>query len=71
MTMEYSQLKQDAENAQYKLACVQFIAEVSLITNCKPEELQMALSIITDVVNRDESNHRDDELLFYAADENG
>lgn len=70
-TMDYSQLKQDAANAQYKLACVQFIAEVSLITNCKPAELQMALSIITDVVSRDESPQRDDDLLFYPADENG
>lgn len=30
----------------------------------------MVLSIITDVVSRDESPYGDDDLLFYPADEN-
>ena len=36
---------------QKKWACVQFIAEVSLIANCKPSELKLALSLIADLAN--------------------
>lgn len=38
-------------HTQHKLACVQFIAEVSLIANCKPAELKLALSLIADLVS--------------------
>lgn len=61
---------QDTANTQYNLAYLHFITAVSIITNCKPAELQMVLSIITDVVSRDESPYGDDDLLFYPADEN-
>jgi hypothetical protein len=34
---------------QQKWACVQFIAEVSLIANCKPTDLKLALTLIADL----------------------
>ncbi|HDX9056119.1 TPA: hypothetical protein RQO94_004132 [Klebsiella michiganensis] len=37
--------------AQQKWACVQFIAEVSLIANCKPSELKLALTLIADLAH--------------------
>ncbi|MFJ3458506.1 hypothetical protein ACIPMZ_16255 [Scandinavium goeteborgense] len=51
--------------AQQKWACVQFIAEVSLIANCKPSDLKLALTLIADLANseRDEV----EEEIFYQA----
>ena len=36
---------------QQKWACVQFIAEVSLIANCKPADLKLALTLIADLAH--------------------
>ncbi len=49
--------------AQHKWACVQFIAEVSLIANCKSSDLKLALSIIADLASR-ENNKTDDEIFY-------
>lgn len=50
-----------------KMACMQFIAEVSLIANCKPSELKLALTIIAELANSE--THQDaGEEIFYAAD---
>lgn len=51
--------------AQHKWACVQFIAEVSLIANCKPADLKIALSIIADLASRENDKKEDD--IFYEA----
>lgn len=51
---------------QQKWACVQFIAEVSLIANCKPAELKLALTLITDLANS-ESLEKEEEI-FYKVD---
>ena len=40
---------------QQKWACVQFIAEVSLIANCKPSDLKLALTLIADLAHSE--NH--------------
>jgi len=48
---------------QHKWACVQFIAEVSLIANCKSADLKIALSIIADLASRENDKEEDD--LFY------
>lgn len=52
--------------AQQKWACVQFIAEVSLIANCKPSDLKLALTLIADLANS-ESNE-DNPDIFYKAE---
>lgn len=49
--------------AQQKWACVQFIAEVSLIANCKPSDLKLALSLIADLANSENKGPR--EEVFY------
>ncbi|EAA1644965.1 hypothetical protein D7W96_18580 [Salmonella enterica] len=51
---------------QQKWACVQFIAEVSLIANCKPAELKLALTLIADLANS-ESLEKEEEI-FYKVD---
>lgn len=48
---------------QHKWACVQFIAEVSLIANCKSADLKIALSIIADLASRE--NNKQEGDLFY------
>ena len=50
---------------QHKWACVQFIAEVSLIANCKSEDLKIALSIIADLAGRE--TDREEDKIFYQA----
>lgn len=52
---------------QQKWACVQFIAEVSLIANCKPSDLKLALTLIADLANSE--NRESDLELFYNVDE--
>ncbi|EOE7079351.1 hypothetical protein [Enterobacter cloacae complex sp. 2023EL-00624] len=51
---------------QQKWACVQFIAEVSLIANCKPSDLKLALTLIADLANRESAE--DDPDIFYKAE---
>lgn len=51
---------------QQKWACVQFIAEVSLIANCKPSDLKLALTLIADLANSENNETEDD--IFYKAD---
>ncbi|HEP1391406.1 TPA: hypothetical protein QIT63_002696 [Escherichia coli] len=48
---------------QHKWACVQFIAEVSLIANCKSADLKIALSIIADLASRE--NDKEEVDIFY------
>lgn len=50
-----------------KMACVQFIAEVSLIANCKPSEMKLAMSIIAELAHSSCENVPEDEI-FYAAE---
>ncbi|MGP2416852.1 hypothetical protein [Pantoea ananatis] len=50
-----------------KMACMQFIAEVSLIANCKPSDLKIALTIIAELAHTEVAQASDDEI-FYAAD---
>lgn len=50
-------------HTQHKWACVQFIAEVSLIANCKSADLKIALSIIADLASRENDKQEDD--IFY------
>lgn len=58
---------QDLSQMHKKMACVQFIAEVSLIANCKSSDLKMALTIIADLANS-ETRQDADEEIFYAAE---
>ena len=51
---------------QQKWACVQFIAEVSLIANCKPSELKLALTLIADLAHSESSTQN--ENVFYEAE---
>ncbi|EKY3119574.1 hypothetical protein SMY46_004231 [Cronobacter turicensis] len=48
---------------QNKWACVQFIAEVSLIANCKPSDLKLALTLIADLANSE--NKETEDNIFY------
>lgn len=58
----------DELNAMHKkMACVRFIAEVSLIANCKPTDFELALTIIADLANSQPCNDGSDGL-FYSAD---
>lgn len=50
---------------QHKWACVQFIAEVSLIANCKSDDLKIALSIIADLASRE--TDKEEDKIFYKA----
>jgi hypothetical protein len=58
---------QDLGQMQKKMACVQFIAEVSLIANCKPSDMKLAMTIIAELAYSDGDKVSDDEL-FYAID---
>lgn len=51
---------------QQKWACVQFIAEVSLIANCKPEDLKLALTLIADLAHSESDEEK--EEIFYKAE---
>lgn len=42
---------------QQKLEFVQFIAEISLVANCKPSELKFTLNLIADLVTIDRCEH--------------
>ncbi|ERK13258.1 hypothetical protein L579_0250 [Pantoea sp. AS-PWVM4] len=46
---------------------MQFIAEVSLIANCKPSDMKLAMTIIAELAHLEGDNVSEDEL-FYAAD---
>lgn len=52
---------------QKKWACIQFIAEVSLIANCKPADLKIALTIIADLAHS-ENDHEESKEIFYKAE---
>lgn len=58
---------QDLAPINRKMACVQFIAEVSLIANCKPSDMKLAMSIIAELANSSCENVPEDEI-FYAAE---
>lgn len=61
-------MQQDELNVMHKkMACVRFIAEVSLIANCKPTDFELALTIIADLTNTPPGND-DSDSLFYTAD---
>ncbi|CUR93627.1 MULTISPECIES: hypothetical protein [Salmonella] len=49
---------------QQKWACVQFIAEVSLIANCKPADLKLALTLIADLANSENASNKDEDLFY-------
>ncbi|MBB1200557.1 hypothetical protein EGM70_09650 [Enterobacteriaceae bacterium 89] len=57
---------QPVNQTQHRWACVQFIAEVSLIANCKPNDLKLALSLIADLANSE--NQEPEDSLFYQAE---
>lgn len=58
---------QESSQMHKKMACMQFIAEVSLIANCKPSELKLALTIIAELAHS-ETRQAADEETFYAAE---
>ncbi|EFK5494014.1 hypothetical protein [Escherichia coli] len=51
---------------QQKWACVQFIAEISLIANCKPADLKLALTLIAGLANNESDEEKDE--IFYKAE---
>ena len=59
-------LMEDTNRAQHKWACVQFIAEVSLIANCKPSDLKLALSLIADLAHSENENQGSDDVYYEA-----
>lgn len=48
---------------QQKWACVQFIAEVTLIANCKPADLKLALTLIADLAHS-EKDKENDKVIY-------
>ncbi|MBZ5779527.1 MULTISPECIES: hypothetical protein [Klebsiella] len=50
-------------HTEQKWACVQFIAEVSLIANCKPSELKLALTLIADLAHSEIKNSATKDLF--------
>jgi len=58
---------QESSQMHKKMACMQFIAEVSLIANCKPSDLKLALTIIAELANSGTRQDADEEI-FYAAE---
>ncbi|MBU4680427.1 hypothetical protein KC222_00165 [Cedecea davisae] len=52
---------------QHKLACVQFIAEISLIANCKPADLKLAMSIIADLADSGSRELKQESNIYYEA----
>ena len=59
-------LMEETSRTQHKWACVQFIAEVSLIANCKPSDLKLALSLIADLANSENENQESDDVYYEA-----
>ncbi|OAT18835.1 putative phage protein [Buttiauxella noackiae ATCC 51607] len=59
-------LMEETRRTQHKWACVQFIAEVSLIANCKPSDLKLALSLIADLANSENVNQESDDVYYEA-----
>ncbi|WP_437887733.1 hypothetical protein [Phytobacter sp. V91] len=57
---------EDFSQLQHKWACVQFIAEVSLIANCKPSDLKLALSLIADLTQ--DANNDAESNIYYEAE---
>ncbi|MDU4998208.1 MAG: hypothetical protein E6265_16690 [Enterobacteriaceae bacterium] len=57
---------EDVSRLQHQMACVQFIAEISLIANCKPSDLKLALSLIADLTHNE--NDEREESIFYRAE---
>lgn len=60
-------VSEQLNQTQHKWACVQFIAEVSLLANCKPSDLKLALSLIADLAHS-ESAASEDKDIFYQAE---
>ena len=58
---------QESSQMHKKMACMQFIAEVSLVANCKPSELKLALTIIAELAHS-ETRQDADEEIFYSAE---
>lgn len=58
---------QESSQMHKKMACMQFIAEVSLVANCKPSELKLALTIIAELAHS-EARQDADEEIFYSAE---
>nr|WP_312045243.1 hypothetical protein [Erwinia sp.] len=52
---------------QRKISGMRFIAELSLIANCKPCDLELALTLIADLANSEPHIEADDKI-FYAAE---
>ncbi|MCU5773091.1 hypothetical protein N5923_09945 [Erwiniaceae bacterium BAC15a-03b] len=59
---------EDLSPIHKRLACVQFIAEVSLVANCKPSDLKLALTLIADLANSEPLSSCADEGIFYAVE---
>ncbi|MCP2004997.1 UNVERIFIED_ORG: hypothetical protein J2Y78_003537 [Buttiauxella agrestis ATCC 33320] len=57
---------EDTNRTQHKWACVQFIAEVSLIANCKPSDLKLALSLIADLAHSENENQESGDVYYEA-----
>jgi len=57
---------ENLSQVQKKMAYMQFIAEVSLMANCKPSDLKFALSMIADMASTETREVLEDEI-FYAA----
>ena len=57
---------EDLSRLQHQMACVKFIAEVSLIANCKPSALKLALSLIADLTHNE--GDKRGESIFYRAE---
>lgn len=53
-----------------KMECIQFIAELSLITNSKPSDLRLALTIIADLVQPQASKDVSVDALLCRLDQN-
>ncbi|HEY3982518.1 hypothetical protein [Cedecea sp.] len=58
-------IKEQYRKTQHRLACVQFIAEVSLIANCKPADLKLAMSIIADLADSGNRGLDQEKNIYY------
>lgn len=66
-TVKMGVAAQESSQMHKKMACVQFIEEVSLIANCKPSELKLALTIIAELTYS-ETRQDADEVIFYSTE---
>jgi len=57
---------QESSQMHKKMACMQFITEVSLIAYCKPSELKLALTIIAELVHSKNRQDADEEIFYFA-----